>query len=171
MLEDPFVLDAHAKRIHSNSSFSPQSPLRRLFDTMALDTLNPTDAIKPSVPLARISFTFAGDPLDKTAGNWKKWSSDIIDDLHIFSLGSHIEKGLCTPPDAKTHPIAFRNWTANDKMARAYMRRNCATLESKLLGDIADARGCFVALETYHVNEGPVKQVYLIQGVLTQHIT
>ena len=135
-------------------------------------TVDPTDAVRPRVALARISTNFSGDPLDKTVGNWKVWSSKIRDNLAICGLASHIKElktGTTRPiPDATTHPVAHDNWNTNDAMARAYIRLNCATIESELLNDIESAYECYKALETYHLNEGPVKQVNLIQNALAQ---
>ncbi|KAF8965616.1 hypothetical protein BDZ97DRAFT_1918168 [Flammula alnicola] len=132
---------------------------------------DPNDAIKPYITTQRISFTFTGDALDKTVGNWKIWSSNIRDDLDMSGLGSHIDDApLSTPPDAATHPNAFRNWTTNDRAARAYMKRNCATVESDILENLATARECWKALQTLHLDEGPIKQVNLIQNALAQRI-
>ena len=47
---------------------------------------------------------------------------------------------------------------------------NCATVESELLNDIESAYDCYKALEKYHLNEGLVKQVNLIQNALAQHV-
>jgi len=129
--------------------------------------------MNPQQNLVRISTSFSGDPLDKTAGNWKVWSSKICDNLAICGLGAHIKeikKGTRPIPDPKTHPVAYDNWTTNDGMACAYIRLNCAIIESKLLDDIESAYDCYKALEKYHLNEGPVKQVNLIQNALAQHI-
>ncbi|KAF8974781.1 hypothetical protein BDZ97DRAFT_1751500 [Flammula alnicola] len=133
---------------------------------------DPNNAIKPYIAAQRISFTFNGDTLDKTIGNWKAWSSNIRDDLDMSGLGSHIDNvPLSTPPDAATHPNAFRNWTTNDRAARAYMKRNCATVENDLLENVTTARECWKVLQTLHLDEGPIKQVNLIQNVLAQRVT
>ena len=55
-------------------------------------------------------------------------------------------------------------------MAWVYIRLNCTTIKSELLDDIDTAYKCFKALKTYYLNEGPVKQVNLIQNTLAQCI-
>jgi len=136
--------------------------------------VDPSDAIRPRIALARISTNFTSDLLDKTVGNWKTWSSRIRDNLAICGLGGHIKElkeGEKRPiPDSLTQPVAHDNWNTNDGMAWAYICLNCATIESELLDDIDTAYKCFKALETYHLNEGPVKQVNLIQNALAQHV-
>jgi hypothetical protein len=137
-------------------------------------TVDPSDAIRPRVALARISTNFTGDPLDKTVGNWKTWSSKIRDNLAICGLGGHIKElkgGEKRPiPDSLTQPVTHDNWTTNDAIACAYIRLNCATIESELLDDVESAYECWKALENYHLNEGPVKQVNLIQNALSQRV-
>ena len=51
-----------------------------------------------------------------------------------------------------------------------YIRLNCAPVECELLDDIDTTYKCFKALETYHLDEGPVKQVNLIQNALAQRV-
>jgi hypothetical protein len=55
-------------------------------------TLDPTDAVRPCISVARISTSFSGEPLDKTVRNWKTWSSKICDNLAICGLGNHIKE-------------------------------------------------------------------------------
>jgi len=135
--------------------------------------VDPSDTIHPRVTLARISTNFSGDPLDKTVGNWKTWSSKIHDNLAICGLGNHIKEikaGSTIILDANVQPIAHDNWNTNDGMAQAYIRLNCATVESELLDDVMTTYECFKTLEKYHPNEGPVKQVNLIQNALAQRV-
>jgi len=129
-------------------------------DTPSPSNVDSRDSVRPRVALARISTTFNGDPLDKTVGNWKVWSSKMKNNLAICGLEGHIKEKRSIP-DPAIHPVANGNWQTNDAMARAYIRINCATIESELLDDIDSASACFKALETYHLD---VKQVNLIQN-------
>ena len=134
-------------------------------------SIDPNDVLCPYVTIAHISANFSSDPLDKTVRSWKVWSSKICDNLAICGLGNHIKellKGSTIIPDTAVQPIAHDNWNTNDGMAWAYICLNCATIESELLDDIDTAYKCFKALKTYHLNEGPVKQVNLIQNGLAQ---
>ena len=135
-------------------------------DTPSPSNVDPSDCVRPRIALARISTTFNGDPLDKTVGNWKVWSSKMKDHLAICGLGGHIKEKRSIP-DPAIYPVANENWKTNDAMARAYIRINCATIESELLDDIDSAYACFKALETYHLD---VKQVNLIQNALAQRV-
>ena len=133
--------------------------------------VDPTDAVCPQIALACISTSFSGVLLNKTIRNWKIWSSRIHDNLAICGLGAHIKEikeGTCPILDPKTHPVAYNNWTTNDGMARTYICLNCATIESELLDNIESTYDCYKALEKYHLNEEPVKQVNLIQNALAQ---
>jgi len=90
-------------------------------------SVDPNDALCPRITVARISTNFSSDPLDKTIGNWKVWSSMIRDNLAMCGLGNYIKdlpKDSTIIPDAAVQPIAFDNWTTNDGMARAYIREN-----------------------------------------------
>ncbi|KAF8958398.1 hypothetical protein BDZ97DRAFT_1762165 [Flammula alnicola] len=50
------------------------------------------------------------------------------------------------------------------------MKRNCTTVESDILENLATARECWKALQTLHLDEGPIKQVNLIQNALAQRV-
>lgn len=119
--------------------------------------VDPNDSVRPRVALARIGTTFNGDPLDKTVGNWKVW------------LGSYIKEGA-SAPDAAIYLIANENWRTNDAMVQGFIAENCAIVESELIDKAKSAYESFHALETYHLNEGPVKQVNLIQNALAQRV-
>lgn len=137
----------------------------------SLSGVDPNDALKPIVAKKRINFTFSGDALDKSKGNWKTWSAHIRDDLDMTGLGAHIkDPAKYPPPDQAVHPTAFRNWEMNDCAARAYINRNCAQVERDLLDNIVTARKCWEALEALHLAEGPVRQTNLIQGALAMRI-
>jgi len=136
-------------------------------------SVDPNNVLRPRITVACISTNFSGDPLNKTVGNWKVWSSMIRDNLAMCGLGNYIKdlpKDSTIILDAAVQPIAFDNWTTNDGMARAYIRLNCTPVEHELLDDIDTAYKCFKALETYHLDEGPVKQVNLIQNALAQRV-
>ena len=151
-----FLLPPLATRTSTMTEISPPS-------------IDPNDTLCPHVTIAHISTSFSGDPLDKTVGNWKVWSSKIHDNLAICRLGNHIKellKGSTIILDATAQPIAYDNWNTNDGMAQAYIHLNCATIESKLLDDIDTAYKYFKALKMYHFNEGPIKQMNLIQNTL-----
>ena len=136
---------------------------------MTVDTSSTTvdlnNALCPCVTIVHISTNFSGNPLNKTVGNWKTWSSKIHDNLTICGLGNHIKEikvGSTIILDANVQPIAHNNWNTNDGMAWAYICLNCTTVESELLDNVMTTYKCFKTLEKYHLNEGPVKQVNLI---------
>src|SRR6266567_6488210 len=97
--------------------------------TKETPTVDPNNVLRPCITVACIHTNFSGDPLDKTVGNWKTWSSKICDNLSICGLGNHIKEikaGSAIIPDADTQPIAHDNWHTNDGMAWAYICLNCA---------------------------------------------
>lgn len=132
-------------------------------------TVDLNDSVCPRVSLVCIGTTFNGNPLDKTVGNWKAWSIKMRNNLAIFGLGNYIQEGT-SAPDAAIYPIANENWRTNDAMVRGFIAESCATVESELIEKAKSAYECFTALQTYHLNKRPVKQVNLIQNALSQRV-
>ena len=132
--------------------------------------VDPTDSSKPTVRAKSITITFSGDALDRTKGNWKKWSAAIRLDLDMMALGSHIDPRRCLSPNEDIRPTSYDNWLSNDLAVRSFIAKNCTDLERELFENIATARKCWEALEAVHLAEGPVKQMELIRSAFNSHV-
>ncbi|KAF8810400.1 hypothetical protein BYT27DRAFT_7091975, partial [Phlegmacium glaucopus] len=128
------------------------------------------DATKPIVTKETISFTFKGDRLDKDKGNWKKWSSEVLDLLDMAGLGSHLTDDISRAPSSTIQPNAHRNWVSNDRSVRGFLRSSLSPAERDLVSTLVGAKETWEKLETYHLEEGPIKQANLIQSALTMRI-
>ena len=133
--------------------------------------VDPTDSSKPTVRAKNITISFAGDALDRTKGNWKKWSAAIRLDLDMMALGSHIDAKRCFSPDQTIRPTSYENWLSNDLAVRSFIAKSCTDLERELFENVATARKCWEVLEAVHRAEGPVKQMELIRNAFNSRIT
>ncbi|TFK70039.1 hypothetical protein BDN72DRAFT_767054, partial [Pluteus cervinus] len=125
---------------------------------------------KPNITEKFISASsFTGDKLSKSVGNWKAWSNRVGDSLDMRGLGSHID-GTGKPPDKTLYPLALATWTHNDKVVRGYIRHNIDDHERELVEGDLSALQCWDTLKKHHEDEGPIKQVNLIQGALNTRI-
>ncbi|KAF8799692.1 hypothetical protein BYT27DRAFT_7263546 [Phlegmacium glaucopus] len=138
--------------------------------TAITNSLTLVDATRPIVSRETISFTFKGDKLNKDGGNWKKWSSEILDLLDMAGLGSHLSDDTSKAPPLDIQPNAHRNWLSNDRSVRGFLRSSLCPTERDLVSMLTGAKETWEKLETYHLKEGPIKQANLIQSALTTRI-
>lgn len=84
---------------------SPESTASPLSNLSGL-TIDPSDAIRPIVSEKTVNFTFKGDLLEKSKGNWKEWSKTVKAHLEMSGLGVHLmdTPGHGLPPHSFTHP-------------------------------------------------------------------
>ncbi|KAF8800456.1 hypothetical protein BYT27DRAFT_7216956 [Phlegmacium glaucopus] len=135
---------------------------------VAGDLITITDATKPTVSKETVSFTFKGERLDKDKGNWKTWSTEVLDLLDMAGLGSYLTDGAETAPPVLTQLNAHRNWVTNDRSVRGFLRSSISATERDLVSSLPGAKETWHKLESYHLEEGPIKQAN--QNALTVRI-
>jgi hypothetical protein len=132
--------------------------------------IDPTDLTKPIVQIRTISAHFAGEALDRTKSNWKKWSISMRQSLSVSALGHHIDATRNRIPDESVRPTSYDNWFTNDLAVRVFIEMNCSEIEQEFLEKYPSALGCWNALQKAHLAEGPVKQMDLIRTAFTTRI-
>src|SRR5271155_17684 len=136
------------------------------------DDLTLADATKPIVERETIKSAFKGEKLDKEKGNWTQWRPEIQNYLDMVGLSSHlVADSSATIPSPTLQPNAHRNYLSNDRSVRGYLKSAISKTEFELIDKLETAQGCWDALSTYHLDEGPIKQASLIQGALAMRIT
>ncbi|KAF8800335.1 hypothetical protein BYT27DRAFT_7117784 [Phlegmacium glaucopus] len=137
---------------------------------VAGDLITIADATKPTVSKEPVSFTFKGERLDKDKGNWKTWSTEVLDLLDMASLGLYLTDGAETAPPVLTQPNVHWNWVTNDRSVQGFLRSSISATERDLVSSLPGAKETWHKLESYHLEEGPIKQANLIQNALTIRI-
>ena len=140
--------------------------------TNNIDALTLADATRPVVERETIKSAFKSDKLDKDKGNWTAWHWEIQTFLDMIGLSPHLTDDISTAaPSLSLQPNAHRNYLSNDQSVQGYIKSAVAKTEFELIDTLNMAKGCWDALSTYHLDEGPIKQANLIQEALTTHIT
>lgn len=134
------------------------------------DSLTIIDATRPIVEREVIKSPFKGDKLDKDKANWTSWRREVQNYLDMIGLSSHLVDDPPSIPSPSLQPNAYRNWSSNDRSVRGYIKSAIAQPENELLDKLDYAHQCWSSLQTYHLDEGPIKQANLIQGALAIQI-
>jgi hypothetical protein len=119
----------------------------------------------PSVPLLRTSATYTEVKLDKNLGNYKEWYRHAKHHLTITGLISHA-LGTARVPDP-SEIFATENWEANDNLAQAVILSTLLKEEWDFAEPLRGAKACWDSLIAHHQNEGPIRQVQLLQEALS----
>ena len=82
--------------------------------------------------------------------------------MHLMDAPGH---GL--PPHPITHLNACQNWDHNKHVAMAYINLSIAKTKLEHCEGKTTAKTCWDALQDFHLNEGPIKQINLIQKALS----
>ena len=133
-----------------------------------------TDESRPSVILNRSSTPYAGEKLSKAKGNYRQWYEDMLIHLMGNCLFDYIE-GDNTAPSATLEPHAHKNWLANDRQAWSIIAGSVDPSERTYIklegGGATTAKVAWTALKMQHENEGPIRQVNLLQKALAAKCT
>ena len=136
--------------------------------------VSPTDESRPSIVLNRSSTPYAGEKLSKAKGNYRQWYEDMLIQLMGNCLFDYIE-GDTPTPSATLEPRTHKNWLANDRQAWSIIAGSVDPSERVYIklesGGATTAKAAWTALKTRHENEGPIRQVNLLQKALAAKCT
>jgi transposase InsO family protein len=119
----------------------------------------------PSVALIRTSAIYTEVKLDKNLGNYKEWYRQAKHHLTITGLISYA-LGTARTPDP-TDIIGTDNWEANDNLAQAVILSTLSKEEWDFAEPLKGAKACWDGVIARHQNEGPIRQVQLLQEALS----
>ncbi|PPR05118.1 hypothetical protein CVT24_010093 [Panaeolus cyanescens] len=129
-----------------------------------------SDATHPSVELITVNIPFQGEKLDKGRRNWLEWKAEMYSAMSLTGLYSYVN-GTANKhiPNPETEPVAYANWTQNDRRACAYIFGAISDGERRAVIPVRhDARAYWLALEARHWKNGtPADQVLLLHEALT----
>ncbi|KAG5349577.1 hypothetical protein C0989_002991 [Termitomyces sp. Mn162] len=116
-----------------------------------------TDAAYPHVQLAKLNAHWLTTEtlFDKTTGDF---SNERKPELFI------------TQPDSITKSVAYANWLCNNSLIIGVICPAISEAEQKGLRVDGTTKECYNALKSAAQQEGPVKQVSLIQEVLFTYV-
>jgi hypothetical protein len=123
----------------------------------------------PTVPLLRTSAVYTEAKLDKNLGNYKEWYHHAKHHLTITGLITYA-LGTARAP-GPTELIATENWNANDNLAQAVILSTLSKDEWDFAESLQGAKACWDGLIARHQNEGPIRQVQLLQEALSLQCT
>ena len=113
----------------------------------------------PTVPLLRTSAVYTDAKLDKNLGNYKECHAKhhlTITGLISYALGT-------TRAPGPMELIATENWNANDNLTQAVILSTLSKDEWDFAESLQGAKACWDGLIARHQNEGPIRQVQLLQ--------
>jgi hypothetical protein len=149
------------------------SPLRVtiMSESTSLHAVLKTDATAPSISALPLKIQWTGEKLDKIEGNYPKWCSRAFTNfIMLAGLYDYVFDPPLQPPQV-TEPKAYKNWKDNDRLACALIAGALSDAEQDLLDQTKVAKACWLGLKGHHQNEGPVKQVTLLQNALSTKCT
>ena len=153
------------------SSDSVDTALTTTTDTMTVLT---SDESRPSITLNRASTPFPGEKLSKTKGNYRQWYEDMLIHLMGNCLFDYVE-GDTPAPLINVEPRAHKNWMANDRQAWSIIAGSVDISERSYIkldtGGATTAKVAWDNLRARHENEGPIRQVNLLQKALAAKFT
>ena len=137
-------------------------------------TVAPNDESRPSITIIRSSNPYAGDKLSKAKGNYRQWYEDMLIHMMGNCLFDYIE-GDALAPSATIEPPVHKNWLANDRQAWSIIAGSIDPSERTYIrlegGGATTAKAAWTNLKARHENEGPIRQVNLLQKVLAAKCT
>ena len=143
-------------------------------DTANAMATSPNDDTRPSITLNRASTPFPGEKLSKTKGNYRQWYKDMLIHLMGNCLFDYVE-GDATAPLITLEPRAHENWMANDRQAWSIIAGSVDVSERSYIkldtGGATTAKVAWDNLHARHENEGPIRQVNLLQKALAAKFT
>ena len=137
-------------------------------------TILASDESRPSITLNRASTPFPGEKLSKAKGNYRQWYEDMLIHLMGNCLFDYVE-GDTPAPLITVEPRAHKNWMANDRQAWSIIAGSVDVSERSYIkldtGGATTAKVAWENLRTRHENEGPIRQVNLLQKALAAKFT
>ncbi|KAF5366759.1 hypothetical protein D9758_006525 [Tetrapyrgos nigripes] len=125
------------------------------------------DTTRPSVAIISLSTgLFNHDKLSKDQNNFSSWKQQFIHTLRMNQGANGYLNGDIAPPDRSSEPRAYSNWKANNGSILGFMGLVIDEAEQEVIEDATTAKEAWKLLVQRHAQEGPVKQVQLIQEAL-----
>ncbi|THV06970.1 hypothetical protein K435DRAFT_789061 [Dendrothele bispora CBS 962.96] len=139
----------------------PPPPDRKDMSTMSSDTT------RPSVSIITLNTSlFKHDPLSKDQNHFSSWKRQFIQTLRMNQGADGYLDGRILCPSADKEPRAYSNWNANNGSILGFMGLVIDDAEQEIIEGANTAQTAWNLLTQRHAQEGPVKQVQLIQEAL-----
>ncbi|THU84427.1 hypothetical protein K435DRAFT_806709 [Dendrothele bispora CBS 962.96] len=140
----------------------PPSPTEiRFMTALASDTTRPSVAI-----ITLNTSLFKHDSLSKDQNHFSSWKRQFIQTLRMNQGADGYLDGRILPPNRDSEPRAYSNWNANNGSILGFMGLVIDDAEQEVIDGAATAQVAWDLLVQRHAQEGPVKQVQLIQEAL-----
>ncbi|THU96382.1 hypothetical protein K435DRAFT_797357 [Dendrothele bispora CBS 962.96] len=140
----------------------PPPPDRKDMSTMSSDTT------RPSVSIITLNTSlFKHDSLSKDLNHFSSWKRQVIQTLRMNQGADGYLDGRILPPNKETEPRAYSNWNANNGSILGFMGLVIDDAEQEVIEEAKTAEAAWKILVQRHAQEGPVKQVQLIQEALS----
>ncbi|THU78597.1 hypothetical protein K435DRAFT_811417 [Dendrothele bispora CBS 962.96] len=142
----------------------PSSPT--LSEVKFMSTLA-SDTTRPSVSIITLNTSlFKHDSLSKDQNHFSSWKRQFIQTLRMNQGADGYLDGRILCPSAETEPRAYSNWNANNGSILGFMGLVVDDAEQEIIEGAKTAEAAWNLLVQRHAQEGPVKQVQLIQEAL-----
>ncbi|THU87200.1 hypothetical protein K435DRAFT_804496 [Dendrothele bispora CBS 962.96] len=142
----------------------PPFPDRKNMSTVSSDTT------RPSVSIITLNTSlFKHDSLSKDQNHFSSWKRQFVQMLRMNQGADGYLDGRILQPDKEKEPRAYSNWNANNGSILGFMGLVIDEAEQEVIEDAVTAQDAWKLLVKRHAQEGPVKQVQLIQEALGIH--
>ncbi|KAF5352139.1 hypothetical protein D9758_009247 [Tetrapyrgos nigripes] len=149
------------------SSQIPSVPLSPSFLSSIMSTPS-ADTTRPSVSIIALNTSlFKHEHLSKDKNNFPSWKYQFIQTLRMNQGADGYLDGSIIKPDKETEPRAWSNWKANNGSILGFMGLSVEVAEQEAIAKAETAQIAWTSLLKRHGQEGPVKQVQLIQEALS----
>ncbi|THU94136.1 hypothetical protein K435DRAFT_839995 [Dendrothele bispora CBS 962.96] len=126
-----------------------------------------SDTTRPSVSIITLNTSlFKHDSLSKDQNHFSSWKRQFIQTLRMNQGADGYLTGRILCPSADTEPRAYSNWNANNGSILGFMGLVIDEAEQEVIDGASTAEAAWKLLVKRHAQEGPVKQVQLIQEAL-----
>ncbi|KAG5732659.1 hypothetical protein E4T56_gene16773 [Termitomyces sp. T112] len=125
-----------------------------------------SDSSAPSVMECVIRHKCNGAKYSCADGNFTQWSEKLKDAMILNGIYAYVFDPFLSCPNSNTKPHAHANWNLNDCLAITFLRSALEDIEHRDLVMDKSVRHCFEDLKTQAQQEGPIKQIALLQKAL-----
>ncbi|THU81686.1 hypothetical protein K435DRAFT_808885 [Dendrothele bispora CBS 962.96] len=126
-----------------------------------------SDTTRPSVSIITLNTSlFKHDTLSKDQNHFSSWKRQFVQTLRMNQGADGYLDGRILQPNKDEEPRAYSNWNANNGSILGFMGLVIDEAEQEIIEDAVTAQDAWKLLVQRHAQEGPVKQVQLIQEAL-----
>ncbi|THU84703.1 hypothetical protein K435DRAFT_870015 [Dendrothele bispora CBS 962.96] len=122
-----------------------------------------SDTTRPSIAIITLNTSlFKHDSLSKDQNDFS-WKRQFIQTLQMNQGVDGYLDGRILPPNRDSEPCAYSNWNVNNGSILGFMGLLIDDVEQEVIDGATTAQATWNLLVQRHAQEGPVKQVQLIQ--------